>query len=89
MKLVFSIFTLLFLLSVLVFIMLQSAEGFSTYNGVGRWDSKIYKPWSGTTMYPVSSNCNCPDNHDFVDNKCVSRSYPYKVTQPFCYDKIE
>lgn len=77
------------LLVSLVLIMLRTAEGFDNYRGVGRWDSKIYAPWIGSKMYPVSSNCNCPDNHDFVDNSCVSREYPYKVSKPFCYDNLE
>lgn len=67
----------------------MTAESFTNYRGVGRWDSKIYIPWTGTNMYPVSKNCNCPDNHDFVDNKCVNRDYPYKISQPFCYDNLE
>lgn len=67
----------------------MTAEGFGNYRGVGRWDSKIYPPWTGTKMYPVSKNCNCPDNHDFVDNKCINRDYPYKISQPFCYDNLE
>jgi hypothetical protein len=36
-------------------------------------------------MYPVSVNCNCPDNYNFVDNKCVNRNSPFNSTKPFCY----
>jgi hypothetical protein len=89
MKIILNFISLTFLLFVLVFVMLRTAEPFSNYRGVARWDSKIYKPWIGTKMYPVSKNCNCPDNYDFVDNKCINREYPYKVSQPFCYDNIE
>ena len=77
------------LLVSLVLIILRTAEGFNNYRGVGRWDSKIYKPWIGSNIYPVSSNCNCPDNHNFVDNSCVNRDYPNKVSKPFCYDNLE
>ena len=67
----------------------SSREGFFTYRGVGRWDSRIYSSWEGTNMYPVSINCNCPDNHDFIDNHCVNRNYPNAVSKPFCYDSLE
>jgi hypothetical protein len=77
------------LLVSLVLIILRTAEGFNNYRGVGRWDSKIYKPWIGSNIYPVSSNCNCPDNHIFIDNSCVNRDYPNKVSKPFCYDNLE
>jgi len=85
------ILSLVVILIVLVFLMLRtaSAEGFSTYRGVGRWDSNIYPAWEGTKMYPVSINCNCPDNHDFVDNNCVNRDYPNTISKPFCYDSLE
>ena len=62
------------------------------YNGVGRWGDGRWGwggdggGWIGTWMYPVSINCNCPDNYDFIDNNCVSRSYPFDVIQPFCYN---
>lgn len=86
-----NILGLLLLLIILIFLMLRtaSAEGFSSYQGVGRWDSNIYLPWEGTKMYPVSINCNCPDNHDFIDNNCVNRDYPNNITKPFCYDSLE
>jgi len=86
-----QIITLVVVLIVLIFLMLRSAsiEGFSSYQGVGRWDSNIYPPWEGTKMYPVSINCNCPDNHDFIDNNCVNRDYPNTVSKPFCYDSLE
>jgi hypothetical protein len=77
------------LLVSLVLIILRTAEDFNNYRGVGRWDSKIYKPWIGSNIYPVSSNCNCPDNHIFIDNSCVNRDYPNKVSKPFCYDNLE
>jgi hypothetical protein len=80
---------LLVLLIVIIFLMIRSCEGFSTYQGVGRWDSKIYPPWEGTKMYPVSINCNCPDNYDFIDNNCVNRNYPNDISKPFCYDSLE
>ena len=89
MKLLLNSIGLVIVLVILVFIMLRTAEPFGNYRGVGRWDSKIYPEWIGTKMYPVSKNCNCPDNHNFVDNRCVSREYPFKVSQPFCYDNIE
>ena len=50
--------------------------------GSGRWG---YGGDGGASMYPVSVNCNCPDNYDFIDNNCVNRSYPFEVIQPFCY----
>ena len=78
MKIVITIFVLMLLLVSLVLIMLRTAEGFDNYRGVGRWDSKIYAPWIGSKMYPVSSNCNCPDNHDFVDNSCVPFGFRVK-----------
>jgi hypothetical protein len=89
MKLLLNFISLLFLLVALVFIMLRTAEGFGDYRGVARWDSKIYPAWNGTKMYPVSKRCNCPDNHNFVDNKCVSRDYPFKASAPFCYPNLE
>jgi hypothetical protein len=89
MKLLLNIISLVILLTILVYILLTTAEGFTTYRGVGRWDSKIYPAWFGSKMYPVSKNCNCPDNHDFVDNKCVSRDYPFKASAPFCYPNLE
>ena len=56
------------------------------YRGVGRWGSGTGGGWIGTYMYPVSINCNCPDNYDFIDNLCVSRSYPFDTVAPFCYN---
>ena len=89
MKIVFSIVALTLVLAILIFIMLRTADGFNNYYGVGRWDSKIYASWQGTKMYPVSKNCTCSDNHDFVDNNCINRDYPYNASQPFCYDNLE
>lgn len=89
MKLILNIIALVILLIILSFLLIRSAENFSDYKGVGRWDSNIYPKWEGVKMYPVSKNCNCPDNHNFVDNKCVNRDYPNKVSSPFCYDNLE
>ena len=75
----------------------SGGSGGSGYHGSGRWGSGRWGGgggwggsgygggWIGSVMYPVSINCNCPDNYDFVDNNCVNRSYPFEVTQPFCY----
>ena len=86
-----NILGLILLLIILIFLTLltSSTECFSTYQGVGRWTSNIYPSWEGTKMYPVSINCNCPDNHDFIDNNCVSREYPNTISKPFCYDSLE
>ena len=89
MKLLICCISLLFLLFVLSFLLIRTGESFTDYQGVGRWGSKIYPAWTGIKMYPVSKNCNCPDNHDFVDNKCINRDYPNKISQPFCYDNLE
>jgi len=57
--------------------------------GVGRWNDNRRDQngfgWVGTSMYPVSVNCNCPDNYNFVDNKCVNRNSPFDAIEPFCY----
>lgn len=65
-------------------------EGGRTFkNGIGRWgDNRRDKNgfgWVGTPMYPVSVNCNCPDNYNFIDNKCVNRNSPFDSIKPFCY----
>ena len=65
-------------------------EGGRTFkNGVGRWNDNRRDEngfgWVGTPMYPVSINCNCPDNYNFIDNKCVNRNSPFDSTKPFCY----
>jgi hypothetical protein len=59
--------------------------------GVGRWNDNrrdengFGRAWVGTPMYPVSVNCNCPDNYNFIDNKCVNRNSPFDSIKPFCY----
>lgn len=63
-----------------------------SYRGSGRWDSNRWGyggdagGWVGSWMYPVSINCNCPDNYDFKDNFCINRSYPFDAVAPFCYE---
>jgi len=37
-------------------------------------------------MYPVSINCNCPDNYNLIDTKCVNRNSPFNSINPDCYE---
>ena len=62
-------------------------EGF-TYQGVGRWNQNYYKPWKGSEQYPVSINCNCPDNFNLIDTQCVNRNPPFNSIEPNCYNSI-
>lgn len=62
-------------------------EGF-TYQGVDRWGQNYYKPWKGSEQYPVSINCNCPDNFNLIDTQCVNRDPPFNSIEPNCYNSI-
>lgn len=64
-------------------------QGFANYEGVARWNQNYYKSWKGSEQYPVSINCNCPDNYNLVDTKCVNREYPFNKLEPNCYNSIE
>ena len=59
-------------------------EDFTTYNGVNRWNNNIYKKWKGEEVYPVNINCNCPDNYNLIDTKCVNRNYPFNSINLEC-----
>jgi hypothetical protein len=61
-------------------------SGYGRWHGVNRWGGDGGGDgWYGSWIYPVSANCSCPDNYDFVDNLCVSRDYPFEKIAPNCY----
>ena len=62
--------------------------GRGRWGGSGRWGGRWGSDeggWIGRSIYPVSINCNCPDNYNFIDNQCVNRNSPFDVVEPFCY----
>ena len=83
----FGVFLIVFILTVFFINYIKGVkENFEPYRGVGRWGQNYYKSWNGSEQYPVSVNCNCPNNYNFVDTKCVNRSYPFNVVEPDCYN---
>ena len=82
-----GIFAIVFILTVLFINYIKGVkENFEPYRGVDRWGQNYYKDWKGSEQYPVSINCNCPNNYKFVDTKCVNRSHPFNVVEPDCYN---
>ena len=61
-------------------------SGNGRWSGVNRWGGDGGgNGWVGSWIYPVSANCSCPDNYDFVDNLCISRDSPFEKIAPNCY----
>ena len=61
-------------------------SGNGRWSGVNRWGGDGGGDgWAGSWIYPVSANCSCPDNYDFVDNLCISRDSPFEKIAPNCY----
>jgi hypothetical protein len=81
-----GLFIVVFVITVFYLTYMKGVKEGFTYNGVGRWGQNFYKPWKGQEMYPVSINCNCPDNYNLIDTKCVNRNSPFNSINPDCYE---
>jgi hypothetical protein len=83
-----GIFIIVFIISLFFINYIKGIQEGFVYKGVGRWNQNYYKSWKGSEQYPVSINCNCPDNYNLIDTKCVSREYPFRTIEPNCYNSI-
>jgi hypothetical protein len=88
-----SISIILILLIFIVFLLVNTnTERFYNHKVLpenkwgSKWNGGGHVEWLGSRIYPVSINCNCPDNYDFIDNLCVNRNSPFNSITPKCYD---
>ena len=92
-----SIYCLFILLIIFCFLLVKAnSESFrgektigkiiaGDYKGVNRWGGDGGDGWFGSWIYPSSANCSCPNNYDFIDTMCISRSDPFEKIYPNCY----